>query len=73
MTALATAVGVLDKPIYHRPPLGHVSPSAAALRDAGTETDLDSVGWRDVVGALALIVVFWVLYVSVWAIFGGAA
>lgn len=70
LTAIATAVGVM-KHDMHRPPLEHVSPSAAAL----AEDDLGefSLTWRDAAAAAAGIAGFWAFYVGAWALLGGAA
>lgn len=68
---MATAVDVLHDD-RHRPPLGQVSPTAAAVRDA-EEVYLFIPTWRDAALALAGLVVFWVFYVCIWVIFGGAA
>lgn len=71
LTAMATAVDVLldDR---HRPPLGQVSPTAATVRDAEEAYPFIPT-WRDAALALAGLVVFWVFYVCIWVIFGGAA
>lgn len=71
ITAMATAVDVLHED-RHRPPLGQVSPTAAAVRDA-EEVDPFIPTWRGAALTLAGLVVFWVFYVCIWAIFGGAA
>lgn len=71
ITAMATAVDVLydDR---HRPPLDQVSPAAAALRD-GKEGEQFTPTWRDLGLVIVGILVFWVLYVGAWVVFGGAA
>lgn len=73
LTALAAAVGVLAVE-RHRPPLGHVSPSAAAVRH-GCAADNDAFipTWRELIAAAFGIVGFWALYVAAWVMFGGAA
>jgi len=71
ITAMATAVDVLHDD-RHRPPLDQVSPAAAALRD-GEEEELFIPTWRDLGLVIVGILVFWVLYVGAWVVFGGAA
>lgn len=70
LTAMATAVDVLPDD-RHRPPLGHISPAAAALQDASVEPFTPT--WRDAALTAAGLIVFWVFYVCAWALFGGAA
>lgn len=70
LTALADAAGVLVND-RHRPPISHISPAAAAL--AHDEEEVFVPTWRDVGAAVVGIAVFWVLYVTVWVAFGGAA
>lgn len=76
ITAIASAVGVLDKD-RHRPPLSHVSPSAAALRDADALVDpaeeLMLPTWKDLGIAIVAIAAFWAAYVAVWLLWGGLA
>ena len=71
ITAMATAVDVLldDR---HRPPLDQVSPAAAALRDE-EEGEQFIPTWRGLGLVIVGILVFWVLYVGAWVVFGGAA
>lgn len=71
LTAMAYAAGVLARE-PHRPPLDHISPSAAARREACAD-DSFILTWRDIERAGLCIVAFWAAYVAVWAIFGGAA
>ena len=71
LTAMASAVGVLERE-FHRPPMEHISPAAAALQD-DTADEPFSPTWRDAALAAAGLVVFWVFYVCTWALFGGAA
>ena len=71
ITAMATAVDVLHDD-RHRPPLDQVSPAAAALRDE-EEREQFTPTWRDLGLVIVGILVFWVLYVGAWVIFGGAA
>lgn len=70
LTAIAAAVDVLDYG-RHCPPLGHISPAAAALQDATDEPFTPT--WRDATLTAAGLIVFWVFYVCTWALFGGAA
>lgn len=70
LTAIASAVDVLND--CHRPPLAQVSPAAASLRDQALDDEFVPT-WRDLGYAVAGLVVFYVLYVGVWAAFGGAA
>ncbi|WCZ33634.1 MULTISPECIES: hypothetical protein [Corynebacterium] len=71
ITAMATAVDVLHDD-RHRPPLDQVSPAAAALRDE-EEGEQFTPTWRDLGLVIVGILVFWVLYVGAWVVFGGAA
>lgn len=71
LTAVADAVGVLQRD-SHRPPLEQVSPSAAALKQRSIGEYMVPT-WRDLGYAVAGLVAFYVLYVGVWAVFGGAA
>lgn len=71
LTAMASAVGVLERE-FHRPPMGHISPAAAALQDDAADEPFTPT-WRDAALAAAGLVVFWVFYVCTWALFGGAA
>lgn len=71
LTAMATAVDVLHDD-RHRPPLDQVSPTAAALRDV-EEDEQFTPTWRDLGLVIVGILVFWVLYVGTWVVFGGAA
>lgn len=70
VTAIAEAVGVLrlDR---HRPPLAHISPSAAALQRE--EDDIYIPTWRDLGLAVVAIIWAWAMYVTLWVLFGGAA
>ncbi|GEM_PF-5810666 len=72
LTDIARAAGVLHY-APHRPPLEHISPTAAHTRrhPAGPERELPTAT-EFAVGIAALLVV-WVLYVTTWAMFGGAA
>ena len=56
----------------HRPPLDQVSPAAAALRDE-EEEEMFIPTWRGLGLVIVGILVFWVLYVGAWVVFGGAA
>lgn len=73
-TAIAAAVGVLEKPASpaprHRIPLECVSPSAARVRDAQDETDQPL--WKSICEALLIVVTIWVWTVLVW-VMGGEA
>lgn len=71
MTAMAYAAGVLDR-APHRPPLEHISPSAAARREECSD-DAFILTWRDLARACLCILIFWAAYVAVWALLGGAA
>lgn len=71
LTAMASAVGVLERE-FHRAPMEHISPAAAALQD-DTADEPFTPTWRDAALAAAGLVVFWVFYVCTWALFGGAA
>lgn len=68
---MASAVGVLERE-FHRPPMEHISPAAAALQD-DTADEPFTPTWRDAALAAAGLVVFWVFYVCTWALVGGAA
>lgn len=70
LTALASAVDVLND--LHRPPLEQVSPAAASIRDQALDDEVVPT-WRDLGYAVAGLVAFYVLYVGVWVVFGGAA
>lgn len=78
LTTMAHAAGVLTD-YRHRPPLEHISPSAACSHgteddDAeGIEIDEPALTWANLARAVLCIVTFWAAYVAVWAIFGGAA
>lgn len=73
LTALAVAVGVLAVE-RHRPPLGQVSPSAAAVRHGcAADNDAFILTWRDLIAAAFGVAGFWALYVAAWVMFGGAA
>ena len=71
LTAMAHATGVLARE-PHRPPLDHISPSAAERREECSD-DSFILKWRDLVTAGLCIVAFWTVYVAVWALCGGAA
>lgn len=71
LTAMAYAAGVLAR-APHRPPLEHISPSAAERREACSDDDF-ILTWRDLARAGLCILAFWVAYVAVWALLGGAA
>lgn len=71
ITAMATAVDVLHDD-RHRPTLDQVSPAAAAIRDE-EEGEQFTPTWRGLGLVIVGILVFWVLYVGAWAVFGGAA
>lgn len=71
ITAMATAVDVLHDD-RHRPPLDQVSPAAAAVRDE-EEGEQFIPTWRGLGLVIVGILVFWVLYVGAWVVFGGAA
>ena len=71
ITAMATAVDVLHDD-RHRPTLDQVSPAAAALRDE-EEGEQFTPTWRGLGLVIVGILVFWVLYVGAWVVFGGAA
>lgn len=71
ITAMATAVDVLHDD-RHRPTLDQVSPAAAAVRDE-EEGEQFTPTWRGLGLVIVGILVFWVLYVGAWVVFGGAA
>ena len=71
LTAMAYAAGVLAR-APHRPPLEHISPSAADRREERSDDDF-ILTWRDLARAGLCIVAFWAAYVAVWALLGGAA
>ena len=71
LTAMAHATGVLAR-APHRPPLEHISPSAAERREESSD-DAFILTWRDLARAGLCILAFWATYVAVWALFGGAA
>ena len=73
LTALAVAVGVLEEPASrarcHRPPLEHISPSAAHTR--AVEEEAWEPTWKTVCGALMIIVTVWAWTLLLWVL-GGA-
>ena len=71
MTQIARAVGV-EAAEPHRPPLEHISPSAAATR-AAAEEEPEVLTWQDLAGGLAAVLVVWAFIVCTWALWGGAA
>lgn len=71
MTKIAAAAGVLA-PAPHRPPLEHISPTAAATR-AAAEVDDAPFTVRDLAGVAASLLVVWAFIVCTWALWGGAA
>lgn len=70
VTAIAEAVGVLRHD-RHRPPLAHVSPSAAALQHE--DGDFYTPTWQDLGLAVLGIIWFWAMSVMLWVLFGGPA
>lgn len=71
LTAMAYAAGVLAR-APHRPPLDHISPSAAERREACSD-DAFILTWRGLARAGFCTVAFWAAYVCAWALLGGAA
>lgn len=71
LTAMAYATGVLSR-APHRPPLGHISPSAAERREECSD-DAFILTWRALARAGLCILAVWAVYVAVWALVGGAA
>lgn len=79
LTAIAVATGVLlEHRKRHRPPIDHISPTVAQMRDSGwpeavsndvEETDIPLLA--QFVHAMCMIASFWVIFVAAWAMWPG--